>query len=107
MIGLQGNGKTTTVAKLGNYYKKRGYKIGVVCADTFRAAAFDQLQQNCARCRLHFFGMFVLFFLNYFLIILLLIFFFKFFIYFSCYLFTFFVYIFFDLIFNLINKKNY
>ena len=39
--GLQGQGKTTTTAKYGAFYKKRGWKVGLVCCDTFRAGAFD------------------------------------------------------------------
>lgn len=36
-VGLQGSGKTTTVTKYALYYQKKGWKTGVVCADTFRA----------------------------------------------------------------------
>ena len=36
-VGLQGAGKTTTVTKYALYYQKKGWKTGVVCADTFRA----------------------------------------------------------------------
>ena len=50
-VGLQGNGKTTTVTKLAHFYKKRGWKVGVVCADSFRAGAFVQLAQNCAKIK--------------------------------------------------------
>lgn len=56
MVGLQGSGKTTTVTKLANYYKKRDWKVAVVCADTFRAGAFAQLSQNCALINVHFYG---------------------------------------------------
>lgn len=45
MVGLQGSGKTTSTAKLANYYRKRGYKVGLVCADTYRPGAYEQLQQ--------------------------------------------------------------
>lgn len=45
MVGIQGHGKTTTVAKLANYIKKAGYKVGVICADTYRSGAYDQLRQ--------------------------------------------------------------
>ncbi|KAH7824821.1 putative Signal recognition particle 54 kDa protein [Monocercomonoides exilis] len=55
-VGLQGSGKTTTVAKFARYYKKRGFKPAVVCADTFRAGAFDQLRQNAAKVGVPFFG---------------------------------------------------
>lgn len=44
MIGVNGNGKTTTVAKLANLLKKSGYRPLLVAADTFRAAAVAQLQ---------------------------------------------------------------
>ncbi|KAJ4461518.1 putative Signal recognition particle 54 kDa protein 2 [Paratrimastix pyriformis] len=55
-VGLQGSGKTTTVAKYANFYKKKGFKCAVVCADTFRAGAFSQLQQNAAKVRVPFYG---------------------------------------------------
>ncbi len=45
MVGIQGSGKTTTTAKLANHLRKRGHKIGVVCADTWRPGAYDQLSQ--------------------------------------------------------------
>ncbi len=44
-VGIQGSGKTTSVAKLSYYLAKHGYKVGVVCADTYRPAALIQLQQ--------------------------------------------------------------
>ena len=42
-VGLQGAGKTTTCTKFAYHYMKKGWKVGVVCADTFRAGAFTQL----------------------------------------------------------------
>ncbi|MEM0350020.1 MAG: signal recognition particle protein Srp54 [Candidatus Caldarchaeum sp.] len=45
LLGIQGTGKTTTAAKLANYLKVEGYKVGVVCADTYRPAAYHQLKQ--------------------------------------------------------------
>jgi len=45
MVGIQGSGKTTSVAKLARYLQKRGYKVAVVCADTFRPGAYAQLRQ--------------------------------------------------------------
>lgn len=45
MIGLQGSGKTTSAAKLASYYKKRGYNPALVCADTYRPGAYEQLKQ--------------------------------------------------------------
>ena len=44
MLGVQGSGKTTTTAKLARFYAKRGFKVGVVAADTFRPGAVMQLQ---------------------------------------------------------------
>ncbi|MBR2547973.1 MAG: signal recognition particle-docking protein FtsY [Eubacterium sp.] len=44
MIGINGGGKTTTIAKLGNMYKKQGKTVMFCAADTFRAAAGEQLQ---------------------------------------------------------------
>jgi signal recognition particle subunit SRP54 len=55
-LGLQGAGKTTSVAKYANYMQKRGYKVALVCADTFRAGAFDQLKQNAIKIRVPFYG---------------------------------------------------
>ena len=44
VIGVNGTGKTTTSAKLCNYYKNKGETITLVAADTYRAAAVDQLK---------------------------------------------------------------
>ena len=44
VVGVNGVGKTTTIGKLANQYKKQGYKVVLGAADTFRAAAIDQLQ---------------------------------------------------------------
>ncbi|KAI4328868.1 hypothetical protein L6164_021191 [Bauhinia variegata] len=45
LVGLQGSGKTTTCTKYAYYYKKKGFKPALVCADTFRACALDQLSK--------------------------------------------------------------
>ncbi|EDK39324.2 conserved hypothetical protein [Meyerozyma guilliermondii ATCC 6260] len=55
-VGLQGAGKTTSCTKLAVYYKKRGFKVGLVCADTFRAGAFDQLKQNATKSSIPYYG---------------------------------------------------
>lgn len=44
MVGVNGSGKTTTSAKLGKQYASQGKKVLLAAADTFRAAAVDQLQ---------------------------------------------------------------
>ena len=43
MVGVNGAGKTTTIGKLGKKFKELGYKISFIAADTFRAAAVEQL----------------------------------------------------------------
>ncbi len=45
LVGLFGNGKTTTAGKLANYYKKRGHSVALISTDTWRPAAFEQLKQ--------------------------------------------------------------
>ncbi|MBB5336001.1 signal recognition particle-docking protein FtsY [Pectinatus brassicae] len=44
VIGVNGVGKTTTIGKLARYYKNQGKSVMLAAADTFRAAAIDQLQ---------------------------------------------------------------
>ena len=44
MIGINGGGKTTTIAKLAHMYKRKGKSVMLAAADTFRAAAAEQLQ---------------------------------------------------------------
>ncbi|CEN49742.1 Signal recognition particle receptor FtsY [Capnocytophaga canis] len=44
VVGVNGAGKTTTIGKLAYQFKKKGYKVMLGAADTFRAAAIDQLQ---------------------------------------------------------------
>jgi fused signal recognition particle receptor len=44
VVGVNGVGKTTTIGKLANQFKKQGYNVVLGAADTFRAAAIDQLQ---------------------------------------------------------------
>lgn len=55
-VGIQGAGKTTTCTKLAVHYSRRGLKTCLVCADTFRAGAFDQLKQNATKAKIPFFG---------------------------------------------------
>ena len=44
LVGINGTGKTTTTAKIANFLKQRNYQVMLAAADTFRAAAVDQLQ---------------------------------------------------------------
>lgn len=56
LVGIQGSGKTTTAAKIAKYYQKRGFKVGLICADTFRAGAYDQLKQLSDEINVPFYG---------------------------------------------------
>ena len=49
MVGVNGVGKTTTIGKIANNYKKQGHKIMLVGADTFRAGAVKQLEEWAER----------------------------------------------------------
>lgn len=44
LIGVNGSGKTTTVGKLASHYKKNGHNVLMVAADTYRAAAIEQIK---------------------------------------------------------------
>ena len=44
VVGVNGSGKTTTIGKLANLYRAQGKKVLLAAADTFRAAAIEQLQ---------------------------------------------------------------
>lgn len=44
MVGINGAGKTTSIAKLAHYYQQQGKSVMLAAGDTFRAAAIDQLQ---------------------------------------------------------------
>ncbi|MCI4317758.1 MAG: signal recognition particle receptor subunit alpha, partial [Thermoplasmata archaeon] len=45
MVGLFGQGKTTTAGKLARHFQKKGVRVGLVAADVHRPAAIDQLEQ--------------------------------------------------------------
>jgi fused signal recognition particle receptor len=49
VVGVNGSGKTTTIGKLANRYKEEGRSVLLCAADTFRAAAIEQLQVWGAR----------------------------------------------------------
>ncbi len=56
LAGLYGSGKTSTAAKLARFYQKKGLKTGVVCCDTYRPAAYEQLQQLANKIDVPFYG---------------------------------------------------
>src|SRR5438034_6956986 len=45
LVGLYGQGKTTTAGKLAKFFQKKGLSVGLVAADVHRPAAYDQLKQ--------------------------------------------------------------
>ncbi len=51
VVGVNGVGKTTTIGKLANAYRNKGYSVVLGAADTFRAAAVDQLEVWAERAR--------------------------------------------------------
>ncbi len=57
LVGLFGSGKTTTAGKIAKYYKKRGFKIAVIQTDTWRPAAYHQLQQLTTTVGVDFYGL--------------------------------------------------
>ncbi|WNY25611.1 signal recognition particle protein Srp54 [Methanolapillus millepedarum] len=56
MVGLQGSGKTTSVAKLARFFQKKGLKPAVIGADNFRPGAYQQLKILCDKLNVHFYG---------------------------------------------------
>ena len=55
LLGLYGAGKTTTIAKLGNYFAKRGKKVALIGLDVHRPAAKEQLKQLAEQNKLNYF----------------------------------------------------
>ncbi len=56
LLGLYGSGKTTTSGKLAKFYKSRGLKVGLICADTDRPAAYEQLETLSDKAKVNFYG---------------------------------------------------
>lgn len=56
LVGIQGSGKTTASAKLARYLQKRGLKPALICADTYRPGAYDQLMQLANRINVPVYG---------------------------------------------------
>jgi len=48
--------QTTSCSKLAYHYQRKGWKVALVCADTFRAGAYDQLKQNATKAKIPFYG---------------------------------------------------
>jgi signal recognition particle subunit SRP54 len=56
LVGLYGNGKTTTCGKLAKYFHKKGLKTGLIAGDVHRPAAYDQLKQIAEKINVPFYG---------------------------------------------------
>ncbi|MHC3128540.1 MAG: signal recognition particle protein [Candidatus Bathyarchaeota archaeon] len=56
LVGIQGSGKTTASGKLAKYFQKRGLKTALVCTDTYRPGAYDQLKQLAGRINIPVYG---------------------------------------------------
>ncbi len=56
LAGLYGAGKTSSAAKLARFYQKKGLKSALVCCDTIRPAAYEQLQQLAQKIDVPFYG---------------------------------------------------
>jgi signal recognition particle subunit SRP54 len=56
MAGLQGSGKTTTTAKLARFFKRKGMRVAVICADTFRPGAYTQIKTLCDKVHVPCYG---------------------------------------------------
>ena len=57
LVGIQGSGKTTGAVKLARFYQKRGLKVAIICTDTYRPGAFEQLKQLADKANIITFGM--------------------------------------------------
>ena len=56
MVGLYGQGKTTTCGKLATYFKKKGLRPALIAGDVHRPAAYEQLKQIAEQVKVPFFG---------------------------------------------------
>lgn len=56
LLGLFGSGKTTTTAKLAKFYRDRGLRVGLICCDTYRPAAYEQVEQLAQKAGMPFYG---------------------------------------------------
>lgn len=55
-MGLQGSGKTTTIGKMSKYLQKKGFNPAIICTDTWRPAAYEQLRQLTENLNLSLYG---------------------------------------------------
>ena len=48
-VGINGTGKTTTIAKVAHFLNKKGYSVVLACSDTYRAGSIEQLEEHAKR----------------------------------------------------------
>jgi len=48
-VGINGTGKTTTIAKVAHFLNKKGYSVVLACSDTYRAGSIEQLEDHAKR----------------------------------------------------------
>ncbi len=48
-VGINGTGKTTTIAKVAHYFTKKGYSVVLACSDTYRPGSIEQLEEHAKR----------------------------------------------------------
>jgi fused signal recognition particle receptor len=48
-VGINGTGKTTTIAKVAHFLNKEGYSVVLACSDTYRAGSIEQLEEHAKR----------------------------------------------------------
>jgi fused signal recognition particle receptor len=48
-VGINGTGKTTTIAKVAHFFNKKGYSVVLACSDTYRAGSIEQLEEHSKR----------------------------------------------------------
>ncbi len=48
-VGINGTGKTTTIAKVARFFSKKGFSVVLACSDTYRAGSIEQLEEHAKR----------------------------------------------------------
>ena len=51
-VGINGTGKTTSIAKVAHFLTKKGYSVVLACSDTYRAGSIEQLEEHAKRLRI-------------------------------------------------------
>ncbi len=48
-VGINGTGKTTSIAKVAHFFNKKKFSVAIACSDTYRAGSIEQLEEHCKR----------------------------------------------------------